>query len=171
MADVTFELQIIRFADFELDLGSGELRKSGGAPVLLAEQPFRILATLIRQSGNLVTRDELRRALWTEDTFVDFEHSLNAAIKRLREALGDSASDPRFIQTIPRRGYRFIAPMETTARTSPVEPSAAVLENTAGRRNHRKTALTLSIALTSAAAIIALVVYLGFGYLGSGREA
>src|SRR5262245_65310862 len=110
MAVLTFGLQIIRFADFELDVGSGELRKSGGNPVLLAKQPFRILATLVGQSGNLVTRDELRRELWPEDTFVDFEHSLNAAIKRLRVALGDSATHPRFIQTIPRRGYRFIAP-------------------------------------------------------------
>src|SRR5262245_48269256 len=127
MADLTFEPRIIRFADFELDVGSGELRKSGGDPVLLAEQPFRILVTLIRQSGNLVTRDELRRELWPEDTFVDFENSLNAAIKRLRIALGDSATDPRFIQTIPRRGYRFIAPSEAINSTLPVKPAAAVL--------------------------------------------
>src|SRR5262245_12246261 len=133
MADVTFELQIIRFADLELDLGSGELTKSGGDPVLLAEQPFRILATLIRQSGNLVTRDELRHELWPEDTFVDFEHSLNAAIKRLREALGDSATAPRFIQTIPRRGYRLIAPCEKITRTLPVEASVA-LENESVRK-------------------------------------
>jgi TolB-like protein len=135
MADLTFEPRTIRFADFELDVGSGELRKSGGDPVLLAEQPFRILATLIRQSGNLVTRDELRRQLWPEDTFVDFENSLNAAIKRLRTALGDSATDPRFIQTIPRRGYRFIAPSKVIdsalpiESTLPVEVPAAVLEN------------------------------------------
>src|SRR5262245_22893325 len=129
MADLTFEPRIIRFADFELDVGSGELRKSDADAVLLAEQPFRILVTLIRQSGNLVTRDELRRELWPEDTFVDFEHSLNAAIKRLRAALADSATDPRFIQTIPRRGYRFIGPMETITSTSPVEPPTAVLEN------------------------------------------
>src|SRR5262245_55903636 len=158
MADLSFEPQSVRFGDFELDVRSGELRKSGGDPVLLPQQPFRILVTLIRQSGNLVTRDELRRELWPEDTFVDFEQSLNAAIKRLRTALGDSATDPRFIQTIPRRGYRFILPSETINSTSPVEPSVAVLENTAGRRNHRKTALTLSIALISAAAVIASVV-------------
>src|SRR5262245_24607584 len=134
MADFSFEPRIIRFADFELDVGSGELRKTGSDPVLLAEQPFRILVTLIRQSGNLVTRDELRRELWPEDTFVDFENSLNAAIKRLRIALGDSATDPRFIQTVPRRGYRFIAPSETITRTSPVERPASVLENESVRK-------------------------------------
>src|SRR5262245_29594641 len=134
MADLSFEPQRIRFGDFELDVASGELRKTGGDPVLLAEQPFRILVTLIRQSGNLVTRDELRRELWPEDTFVDFEHSLNAAIKRLRAALGDSATDPRFIQTIPRRGYRFIAPSETITHTSPVEAPAVVLENASVRK-------------------------------------
>src|SRR5262245_4775745 len=136
MPDLPFEPQSIRFADFELDVGSGELRKSGGDPVLLAEQPFRILVTLIRQSGNVVTRDELRRELWPEDTFVDFEQSLNAAIKRLRTALGDSATDPRFIQTIPRRGYRFIAPSETINSTSLVEPPAAVLENESVGKGH-----------------------------------
>src|SRR5262245_58515121 len=158
MADVTFELQIIRFADFELDLGSGELRKSGGDPVLLAEQPFRILATLIRQSGNLVTRDELRRELWPEDTFVDFEHSLNAAIKRLREALGDSATAPRFIKTIPRRGYRFVAPTEKITRTSCGEPSVAVFENVSVRKGHTPR---WWLALGSLAAlVIAAMAYL-----------
>src|SRR5262245_20312560 len=160
MADLSFEPQSIRFGDFELDVGSGELRKRGGDPALLAEQPFRILITLIRQSGNLVTRDELRRELWPEDTFVDFEQSLNAAIKRLRTALGDSATAPRFIQTIPRRGYRFIAPSETITSTSPVEPSVVVVENTARRRDHRKTVLTLSTVLISAVAVIASVFYL-----------
>jgi TolB-like protein/DNA-binding winged helix-turn-helix (wHTH) protein/Flp pilus assembly protein TadD len=136
MADLSFEPQSIRFGDFELVVGSGELRKSGGDPVLLPEQPFRILITLISRSGNVVTRDELRRELWPDDTFVDFEQSLNAAIKRLRTALGDSATDPRFIQTIPRRGYRFIASSETINSPSPVEPAAAVLENESVGKGH-----------------------------------
>src|SRR5262245_42780934 len=126
MVDLSCESRIIRFADFELDVGSGELRKTGSDLVLLAEQPFRILVTLIRQSGNLVTRDELRCELWLEDTFVDFENSFNAAIKRFRIALGDSATDPRFIQTVSRRGYRFIALSETITRTSFVERPASV---------------------------------------------
>jgi hypothetical protein len=98
-------------------------------------QRRRILATLIRQSGTLVTRDELRRALWPADTFVDFEHGLNAAIKRLREALGDSATAPRFIQTIPRRGYRFIATNETITSTSPVYRSLPVLKKESVRKH------------------------------------
>jgi TolB-like protein/DNA-binding winged helix-turn-helix (wHTH) protein len=103
--------EFVRFGDFVLDLRSGELARSGGDRTLLADQPFRLLAMLVRQPGVLVTRDDLRRELWADDTFVDFEHSLNAAIKRLREMLGDSATAPRFIETLPRRGYRFIAPV------------------------------------------------------------
>ena len=90
----------VRFSDYTLDLQSGELLRNG-TRLLLPEQPFRILALLVRQWGTLVTRDDLRRELWPEDTFVDFEHSLNAAVKRLREALGDSATTPRFIETLP----------------------------------------------------------------------
>ena len=99
--------RVVRFGDYTLDLQSGELFQNG-SKLLLPEQPFRILALMVRQPGTLITRDDLRRELWPEDTFVDFEHSVNAAIKRLREALGDSATVPRFIQTLPRRGYRFI---------------------------------------------------------------
>jgi Tol biopolymer transport system component/DNA-binding winged helix-turn-helix (wHTH) protein len=101
---------IVRFADYRLDLKSGELWH-GSQRVILPDQPFRILATLIHHHGELVGRDALRRELWADDTFVDFERGLNAAIKRLREMLGDSATAPRFIETIPRRGYRFIAPV------------------------------------------------------------
>ncbi len=101
----------VRFAEFELDLRSGELWKDG-ARTALANQPFRILAFLVGHRGVVVTRDELRCELWPEDTFVDFEHSLNAGIRRLRDALGDSAASPRFIETIPQRGYRFIATVE-----------------------------------------------------------
>ena len=118
--------EFVRFADFVLDLRSGELARSGGVCTLLADQPFRLLATLVRQPGVLVTRDDLRRELWADDTFVDFEHSLNAAIKRLREVLGDSATAPQFIETLPRRGYRFIAPVTTNGG----DPSAEVPEVT-----------------------------------------
>ncbi|AMY07907.1 Transcriptional activator CadC [Luteitalea pratensis] len=96
----------VRFAGFTLDLRSGELARNGRR-LLLPEQPFRILTLLVRSPGSLVTRDDLRRELWGQDTFVDFEHSINAAIKRLREALGDSAARSQFVETLPRRGYRF----------------------------------------------------------------
>lgn len=97
----------VRFGDCTLDLRSGELDR-GGERSLLPEQPFRILTVLLRQPRTVVTREDLRRELWNDGTFVDFEHGLNAAVKRLREALGDSAATPRFIETLPRRGYRFI---------------------------------------------------------------
>jgi Tol biopolymer transport system component/DNA-binding winged helix-turn-helix (wHTH) protein len=101
--------RLVRFGVFELDLRSGELRKSG-ARLNLQHQPLQLLSVLLEQPGELVTRDELRKRLWPDDTFVDFEHGLNAAMKRLRDTLGDSADSPRFIETVPRRGYRFIAP-------------------------------------------------------------
>jgi TolB-like protein/DNA-binding winged helix-turn-helix (wHTH) protein/Tfp pilus assembly protein PilF len=99
--------RIIRFGVFEVDLNAGEVRKNG-LKVKLQEQPFRVLAALLRDAGNVVTREALRRELWSTDTFVDFDHGLNAAVKRLRDALDDSAENPRFIETLPRHGYRFI---------------------------------------------------------------
>jgi eukaryotic-like serine/threonine-protein kinase len=102
---------LLRFGAFEVDLRAGELRKSG-IKIKLQEQPLQVLAMLLEHPGEVVTREELQRKLWSTDTFVDFEHSLNAAVKRLREALGDSADNPRFIETLPRHGYRFIAPVD-----------------------------------------------------------
>ena len=102
---------VVRFGDFTLDLRSGELSRAGHR-VVLPDQPFRLLVTLIRERGQMVTRETLQQQLWTDDTFVDFEAGLNAAVKRVREALGDSAASPVFIETLPRRGYRFIAPVE-----------------------------------------------------------
>src|SRR5579859_7080356 len=101
---------IIRFGAFELDRNSGELRKSG-LKIHLREQPFRILAMLIERPGEIITREEIQKILWPNDTVVEFEHSINAAIKALRSALGDDADNPRFVETLPRRGYRFIAPV------------------------------------------------------------
>ena len=97
----------IRFGAFELDLQAGELRK-GRVKIRLQDQPFRVLVLLLQRPGEVVTRDELRQQLWSDDTFVDFDHGLNTAINKIREALGDSASHPRFVETLPRRGYRFI---------------------------------------------------------------
>ncbi len=105
----------MRFGVFELDLAAGELRKNG-AKLRLQEQPFQVLALLLERPGDVVTREELRQKLWPADTFVDFDHSLNTAVNKLRETLGDSASSPRYIETMARRGYRFVAPVQTEAR-------------------------------------------------------
>lgn len=103
--------QQIRFAVFEFDPQSGELRKHG-MKIRLQGQPVKILTMLLARPGEVVNREDLQKKLWSADTFVDFEHSLNAAIKRLRAALGDSAETPRFVETLARRGYRFIAPVD-----------------------------------------------------------
>lgn len=100
-----------RFGTFEVDVRARELRK-GGIRIRLQDQPFEILAVMLERPGDVVTREELRQRLWPAGTFVDFEHSLNAAIKRLRAALGDDADNPRFVETLHRRGYRFIAVVE-----------------------------------------------------------
>ena len=101
----------VKFGPFTVDLATRELWKSG-VRIKLGGQPFEILATLLERPGELVTRDQLRKRIWSEDTFVDFSHGLNAAVNKLREALSDSADDPRYIETLPRRGYRFIAKIE-----------------------------------------------------------
>jgi Tol biopolymer transport system component/DNA-binding winged helix-turn-helix (wHTH) protein len=116
---VRASFRIIRFSTFEVNLDTGELHKRG-QKVKLQEQPFQVLAALLERPGELVTREELRSKLWPADTFVDFDHSLNAAIKRLREALGESAETPIFVETFARRGYRFIGNVELPAATSSV---------------------------------------------------
>jgi len=113
--------KIIRFANFEVDLMAGELRKNG-TRIRLQEQPFQILVYLLDRPGEVVTREELRQKLWPADTFVDFDHSLNTAINKLREALGDSASTPRYVETLARRGYRFLAPLQSGEAKSPPSP-------------------------------------------------
>jgi len=112
----------IRFGKFELCAESGELLKDD-RPIHLQGQPIQILLMLLQTPGQVVTREELQQRLWPKDTFVDFEHSLNAAIKRLREALNDSADEPRYIETLPRRGYRFIGPVDQVFQCN-VEESA-----------------------------------------------
>src|SRR6266403_3783334 len=110
MALETRSSAILRFGVFEVDVRAGELRKQG-VRVKLQEQPFQVLTVLLQCAGEVVTREELRNQNWPPDTFVDFDNSLNTAINKLREALGDSADSPRFVETLPRRGYRFIAPI------------------------------------------------------------
>jgi cholera toxin transcriptional activator len=114
--------RIVRFGVFELDLAAGELRKSG-VKLRLQGQPFQILALLLERAGEVVTREELQHKLWPSDTFVDFDHSLNTAINKVREALGDSASSPRYVETLARRGYRFIAPLQNP--TTPVNEGSS----------------------------------------------
>src|SRR5215467_8161027 len=101
----------IRFGDFELSVRSGELLRNG-RPVKLQQQPCKVLGILATRSGQLITRDELRQEIWPNGTFVDFEHGINFCIKQIRAALGDDAQSPVYIETLPRRGYRFIAPVE-----------------------------------------------------------
>ncbi len=126
MPEPTSSAGVYRFGVFEVDLRSGELRKSG-ARLKLQEQPFQVLTVLLERPGQVITREELRQRLWPSDTFVDFDHSLNTAINKLRDALGDTASNPRFIETLARRGYRFIAPLQTPLEAAPgsaVQPGA-----------------------------------------------
>src|SRR5215469_11583264 len=105
--------RVVSFADFQLDVRAGELRRNG-VQVKLQNQPFQVLAMLLEHPGEIVTRDELRALLWPAETFVDFDHGLNSAVRRLREALCDSAERPIFVETVGRRGYRFVFPVEKT---------------------------------------------------------
>ena len=119
MVMATQNAQVVRFATFEVDLRAAELRK-GGLRLKLSGQPFQVLAILLERPGEVVTRDELQRRLWP-DTFVDVDHNLNTAINKIRETLGDSAENPRFVETLARRGYRFIAPVDGGHQTRVVE--------------------------------------------------
>lgn len=133
----------VQFAGFRLDLRAGELRAEGGKIVRLPEQPFRILKTLLERPGEIVTREELRKCLWPNDTIVEFEHSISAAMNRLRQALGDSAEEPRFIETLAKRGYRLMVPVrfeeaapvaqELAVAPRQVSGAAASPENLIGR--------------------------------------
>jgi TolB-like protein/DNA-binding winged helix-turn-helix (wHTH) protein/Tfp pilus assembly protein PilF len=115
---------VIRFGTFEVNRRAGELRKQG-FKVKLQEQPFQILVILLEKPGEVVTREELQKRLWPADTFVDFDRGLNRAVNKLRSALGDDTGSPRFIETLPRRGYRFIAPVAAAQTGAPVEPAEA----------------------------------------------
>ncbi|MFN7937096.1 MAG: winged helix-turn-helix domain-containing protein [Bryobacteraceae bacterium] len=126
--------RIVRFGTFQADLEAGELYRDG-IRLKLGGQPFQVLEVLLSRPGDVVTREELRAALWQSDTFVDFDHGLNSIINRIREALGDSATNPRFVETIPRRGYRFIAPVEqAVAEGGPKADEPPVVEPPKRRR-------------------------------------
>ena len=163
--------EVRRFGAFEIDLRSGELRKSG-MRLRLSGQPFQILAALVDRPGEVVTREELNSKLWPTDTFVDFDHGLNNAVARIREVLDDSPETPRYVETIPRRGYRFIAPVShghpaAAAPASQVAPSRAVTSSSAVAPSvqlasgvARSTRRWVLLGMLAALAIVALASYL-----------
>jgi TolB-like protein/DNA-binding winged helix-turn-helix (wHTH) protein len=155
----------ITFDRFEVDLRSGELRKNGRR-LRLQEQPFQLLALLLERPGEVVTREEICRKLWQADTFVDFDHSLGTAINKIREALGDSADHPRFVETLPRRGYRFIGKIAESDGAPSSETSPAALEATvevgiAAQESGqpRRLRFVLALAASSAMLLAALVFF------------
>src|SRR5262245_46900632 len=133
--------RLIRFGVFEIDLRAGELRKNG-LKVKLQEQPFQILAMLRDHPGEIVTREELQQKLWSNDTFVDFDNSLNKAINKIREALGDSADNPRFVETMARRGYRFIVPVDGPSAAASIAETPV-----AATRPRRRWRLPMTIGI------------------------
>src|SRR5690242_7514204 len=144
---------VVRFAPFEVDLVAAELRKRG-RKVPLQDQPFKLLALLLQRPGELVTREELQRALWPGDTFVEFDEGLNKAIQKLRQALDDSTDKPQFIETLPRKGYRFIAAVESKpdVAVAPLVPDIP-----AERRHHEAIAWALLAAVSLAFVVLAIV--------------
>ena len=135
----TQKSDVIRFGPFEADLYTRELRRNG-RKLRLQEQPFQVLAMLLERPGELVTREQIRARLWPQDTFVDFDHGLNAAVRRLREALNDNAGTPRFVETLRRRGYRIIAPV------SAVEPPLPPRGRSSGAARERPTTMAGTMA-------------------------
>jgi DNA-binding winged helix-turn-helix (wHTH) protein len=126
MVEASPHSRTLRFGPYEADLTTGELRRDG-SKVSLQDKPFQILALLVERPGELVTREDLRSRLWPADTFVDFEHGLNTAVKKLRQALDDSAEEPRYVETLPKRGYRFLVPIDVE-RDAVEPPSPPVLD-------------------------------------------
>src|SRR5580658_3249756 len=153
----------IRFGAFEADLHSGEVRKSGNR-IKLQDQPFKVLEILLERPGNLVTREELQTRIWPEETYGDFDHAVNVAVGKLRTALGDSADNPSFIETVPRRGYRFVARLEGAAVETPPAPAPAIVvaptSPAAPPQSRRKLALLASL-IVLAGILLGLGVWLG----------
>jgi DNA-binding winged helix-turn-helix (wHTH) protein/Flp pilus assembly protein TadD len=142
----------IHFGAFEADLEAGELRKHG-LKIKLQDQPFQILAMLLERPGQVVTREELQKRLWPDDTFVDFDRGLNRAVNRLREALGDSADVPRFVETLPKRGYRFVAPVEGPAPQPEVREPQPETPQTSAPPQTRLWAVVIVIVLLTGASV------------------
>lgn len=157
--------QRVRFKAFELDLRSRELRKHG-LKLKLQGQPIDLLAMLLERPGELVTREDLHKRLWPEDTFVDFEHGLNSGINRLREALGDHAETPRYIETLPRRGYRFIAEVEMQSEPAPAADVAAPAGAPVGEGAARAGALWKQMAAVAVVLLGTLVLLISANVAG-----
>jgi TolB-like protein/DNA-binding winged helix-turn-helix (wHTH) protein/Tfp pilus assembly protein PilF len=159
MAQSAAPRRILGFGSFEVDLASGELRREG-LRVRLQDQPLHLLVLLLERAGEVVTREELRSELWPADTFVDFDHSLNTAVKKLREALGDSAEAPRYVETLARRGYRFLAPVTERGPTPPPPLSAdaevrSPAQAAAGRRLSPTPRIVLLALVLGVTALVA----------------
>ena len=148
--------RMVQFGVFEADLRAGELRRNG-SKVRLQEQPFQILAMLLERPGEIVTREELRTHLWPADTFVDFDHSLNAAVRRLRDALGDTAESPRFVETVARRGYRFLPPVNGTTHAAVTEIAVST-DKQIRTPTHRGLIAGAAVVLVLAGLLVGLLV-------------
>ncbi len=150
---------IVRFGAFEVDLRSGELRK-GGLKIRLQDQPFKVLTMLLERPGHLVTREEMQKRLWASDTFVDFDQGLGTAIRKLRDALGDSADNPRFIETLPRRGFRFISPVNSHGGGAGEQPGAQLQQSEGAPSARRRLARVAVLIVTAAVLSAAFLAYL-----------
>ena len=161
MQEAAQPARVVRFGPFEADFYTRELRKRG-IRIKLQDQPFQVLAMLLERPGELVTREEIRAKLWPQDTFVDFDHGLNAAVRRLRDALNDSADTPRYIETLPRRGYRFMAaiesPVPSTAVSSveetPAQPPAAMATSAPQKFQRRAWFAAAAVMIVALAAAL-----------------
>jgi len=150
MAETQSRTRLVRFGAFEADLQTGELRKNG-VRLKFSGQPFQVLAILLERRGEAVTREELQKRLWP-DTFVDVERNLNTAVNKIREMLGDSAENPRFVETLPRRGYRFIGELK-------VQDPVVVLVEPIGQPNARpRQWVRFAVPIAIAAVIVVSVV-------------
>jgi len=153
MSEFSSSRNCLRFGVFEADLASRELRKNG-TKIRLQDQPFQVLALLLENRGQVVTREELQQKIWPADTFVDFDNSLNAAVNKIREALGDSPENPRFVETLPRRGYRFVASLEDKRSEGIHSLAVLPLENLSGESEQEYFAEGMTEALITTLAKI-----------------
>src|ERR1700732_3788525 len=151
MAETARQLRLLRFGDFEVDLRSEELRKAG-VKLKLTGQPFQVLTILLEQPGDVVTREELQKRLWP-NTFVEFDQNLNSAINKIRELLLDSAESPRFVETLPRRGYRFVSPVDG-AQTTEVPGGSGVRQESRMPWVRRTSILFVVLVLLTAAGLL-----------------
>lgn len=170
MIEASPHSQVLRFGAFELDVDSGDLRKSGRV-IRLPPQPLRLLVLLVRRAGHVVSRDDIRRELWPDDTFVDFDQGVNFAVRQVREALGDLADSPLYVQTVPRTGYKFIAPVEVVSpRAASPSPSggtdlglhkalwANIAELRMAEERRKRRRIQAAVALAALAVVVALVL-------------